>query len=192
VRRLRFSLVLIPLLLGGSESAHALVERFAPAEYEGAELFRHGALGPHLLPFVVSAGLAVLFGGLAAVALGRGDGRRRISLPLWPVAVLPGLVFAVQEYVEYWAGHGQVAWALAGERPFLAGLLLQLPFALAALVVARFLFRLAGAIARRRGRPVASRRALRREPVPRSQALPRISVHASRRLTRGPPLASSF
>jgi hypothetical protein len=191
VQRLKLGLVLVPLMLGGSESAHAFVERFASEDYEGAELFRHGVLGSQLLPFVVPAGLAVLFGGVAVAALGRDEPRRGRTFLLWPFALLPIAVFAVQEYVEYWAGHGRLAWALAGERPFLAGLLLQLPFALAALLAARFLLRLAGVIAgRRRTRPLP-RCAVLGLSVPRDQALPPVSLHADGRLTRGPPLRSS-
>jgi hypothetical protein len=193
VRRTRFSLVLVLLLLGGTETAHALVERSAPAEYEGVEAFAPGSLSRALLPWLVSAAFALGLGALIAEALGRAQRRCGRLVPLWAIASLPLLVFAVQEYAEYWAGHGRISWTLAGAWPFLAGLALQVPFALAALLAARLLLGFANAIAVRVAQPSQLRKKAARAPrLPRDQALPSVSIHAAHRLTRGPPLPSRF
>jgi hypothetical protein len=192
VRRARFSLVLVPLLLGGTETAHAFVERFAPAEYQGAELFARDSLGRALLPWLAAAAVALGLVALTAEVLVRARGRRARSVPLWAAAALPLLVFAVQEHLEYWAGHGRISWTLAWGWPFLAGLALQVPFALAAVFAARLLLGVATAIAvRGTSRSQYPKRAAAHR-LPRGQALPSVSVHAARRLTRGPPFPSSF
>ena len=67
------------------------------------------------------------------------------------VALTPLLLFSVQEHVEYALGHGRVS-VLVLQPAFLLGLLLQVPFAVAAWVAAAVLLRLAAAIARRFGR----------------------------------------
>jgi hypothetical protein len=190
VGRARFSLVLVPLLLGGTETAHAVVERFASEEYAGAEVFAPGSTGRELLPWLATAAVGVAVALIAAEVPARLRGGRVRSVPLLAVAPLPLLVFALQEYLEYWAGNGDIAWTLAASPPFLFGLALQVPFAVAALLAARVLLRAAVAIVvggvRRPRFPTV------RLPVHRSaEGLAHVSVHAARGLTRGPPLWST-
>jgi hypothetical protein len=118
--RRRLLIALLPLLLAGSEAAHALVERFAPAGYEGHEL------SAVLVPVVIAVGLTAAL----------------VRLPRWAVALLPFATFALQEHLEYWAAHGRFPWALVLRWPFLAGLALQLPFAALAYHAAPSLVRL--------------------------------------------------
>jgi hypothetical protein len=171
--RQRLFLALLPLLLMGSEAAHTLVERFAPASYEGRELGVPGAIVP--------LALAVLVAGVAAEAP-----RPQRRLPFWPAALLPLALFAVQEHVEYALGHGHLAWELAAQWPFLAGLALQLPFAAAAYLLARGLLRLARALlaATPAATPVAP-------PLVPLTAPPRAQALGAGRRPRGPPLRSS-
>ena len=71
-------------------------------------------------------------------------------MPSWLLGVLPLVGFAVQEHLERLLHDGPL-WATALEPVFLLGLLLQLPFALGAALLARALARLADVIG---GRPV--------------------------------------
>ena len=133
--------------------------------------------------------------GLARCALERGKGApapaagRAALRPC--LAVLPLLGFALQEHIErLLAGYPVVGTAL--EPSFLVGIALQIPFAAAALLAARFLCSAADSIAR----------ALASPPRPRAYAtqsstmagadvrLPRFPALALGSSSRGPPSAS--
>jgi hypothetical protein len=122
----------------------------------------------------------VLFAGVPAEAA-----RPRRRLPFWPAALLPLAVFALQEYVEYALGHGQIPWTVAVQWPFLAGLALQLPFAAAAYLLARALLPPARALRFR------VRARLRAVPLWMQLAVPvRAQAAGGSRRPRGPPLRS--
>jgi hypothetical protein len=81
-------------------------------------------------------GLALVLTGLL-LCVGEGLRGRRPSRPPLPLfALLPPLGFAVQEHLERLTATGRVPDDLMTEPTFLVGLALQLPFALAALLVA--------------------------------------------------------
>ncbi|MGH3031519.1 MAG: hypothetical protein ACRDNE_12305 [Gaiellaceae bacterium] len=128
----------LPLLAVGWLSAHALAYELVPVEEHG-----HGYLAQ-----------APLFLTLCAATLGvalasRIAGRRGRGLPRWLAGALPLVGFAVQEHLERGLAVGAVPWGTALEPVFLLGLVLQLPFAVAALLVARALTALADAVAAR-------------------------------------------
>jgi len=176
---------MLPLLVAGTQGAASLLDRFAPSSYENVELFSRGNASHGLLPVVVALGGAVLVYAVCCVATSAPARRRH---PGWTFACLPPLVFALQEHVEYVAGHGHIPWLLAANPVFLAGLLLQAPFAIAAYALARALLDVAVAIAERR---FSARAALRRRPPictrPGGSRLPSRLFVGGRRLTRGPP-----
>ncbi len=181
--RLRLWLVMLPLVVAGSEGGASLVDRFAPREYEGAELFATTNESHALLLPAAALGVALL---LCAVWACTKAAPARMRLPRWVFACLPPVVFAVQEHVEHLISHG-APWTLAADPTFVAGLCLQAPFALAAHLVARLLVVVAAAIARRRTvRPPAAA-----PPIvcfaPAPAPFRRLRLAGSRRLTRGPP-----
>jgi hypothetical protein len=187
--RRRLVFVCLPLLLVASQGAHALVGLFASEKYEGAELFERGGVGRELMPYLTSAAVAVVVGALAVELLSRTGERRSHRPPHLLFALLPVLLFAVQEHVEHWAGHGNVDWLLALQPAFVAGVLLQLPFAALAYVVGRSLLDLASAIRlRREGAPGSAPSTL--VHLRQSQILEPLALHAMCRCTRGPPLLS--
>jgi hypothetical protein len=82
---------------------------------------------------------------VAGVVLCAGEGLRggRPSRP--PVrlfAILPPVAFVIQEHLERFLGSGSVPYDLLVEPTFLVGLALQLPFAVAALLLTRALYSL--------------------------------------------------
>jgi hypothetical protein len=80
-----------------------------------------------------------LLGVIATLALGAAAiAGRTQRLAAWPFPLVALAAFAAQEHVERLAHTGEVPWLLT-EPAFLAGLLLQLPFALAAWWLARLL-----------------------------------------------------
>jgi hypothetical protein len=185
MRRFRIWLVVLPLLVAGSEVAHAVLNRFAPSGYKGAELFERSDLGSSLVPLLASLVAAIVIGGLAIQAT---SGRScRLSRRLF--AALPLLAFTIQEHVEYALGHGHPSWTLVLQRSFAFGLALQLPFAFAAYVAARLLLVLAAAIARRRPAPRRVRAQFRPLlPAPTGLESPqRGRLPGDSRLNRGPP-----
>jgi hypothetical protein len=183
--RLRLWLMMLPLLAVGTEGAASLLDAFAPKQYETVELFSRSNASHSLVPLLAGLGTAVLLVAICSLAASS-PGKRR--LPVWAFACLPPLAFMVQEHAEYLLAHGHMPWALVSSPIFIAGLLLQIPFAAAVYLLARLLVGVAVAIAeltsaRRpdpRARPPIGRR-------PRREVPGRLNFIAGRRLTRGPP-----
>jgi len=107
--------------------------------------------------------------------------------------LLAPLGFALQELVERLLTTGDLPYGAALEPTFLAGILIQLPFALAAFVVARALFAFARGLARRVGsvgRPKLASVELSCPPVVEARS-PRLSALAFGYGERGPPLGAT-
>ena len=183
----------VPLMLAGSQAAHALayvwVYPQAHARVRVLLAAGHGYLT--WLPIALALAGAVALVALAVTAADAARGRTARGLPAAAFALLPPLAFALQELLELSLHTGTFAWQALLAPTFLPGLLLQLPFALVAYVAARLLLR----AAQHAGRALASR------PVPRTLvlALPappragtrprRLRIAGLRLAKRGPPLA---
>jgi hypothetical protein len=92
--------------------------------------------------------LTITLAGLALSFIGGHAGRAPSPGTL---ALLPPVGFVVQEHIERLAASGAFPAHLVAEPRFLLGLLLQIPFALAALLCARLLVTFAHGLARRLG-----------------------------------------
>ena len=106
----------------------------------------HGYLGN--APLAIATCVLVLIAGLLFRALAgfTGEPRRAAASPA--IVLLSPAAFVVQEHVERLAHTGQMPWAAAVQPSFLVGLALQLPFALAALLIAWALDSAAHAVGR--------------------------------------------
>jgi hypothetical protein len=139
-----------PLMLGGLLAGHALGYRLAIADpHARADALAHsghGYLG--YAPFALAVCLGVLLAALVLQGLTgfRGEQRRPAASPL--IVLLPPLAFVVQEFLERLIHAGHVPWTTAFEPAFLFGLAFQLPFALAALLLAWALDSAARAVGR--------------------------------------------
>jgi hypothetical protein len=137
-------LLTLPLLVAGSLAGHELGYWIAVpsagdrARVQGAS--GHGWLDH--LPLAAGVGVVLLAAALALVFLSGLRGRR-VSPPPMFFAALPLVAFAVQENVERALVEGRWEPGVALGPAFLAGLLLQLPFGAAALLLAEALADLA-------------------------------------------------
>jgi hypothetical protein len=185
--------IALPLAVLGALAGHEVGYRVAlPDAHERAHLLEqsgHGYLA--YMPIAVGAGLALSVLGFASmvVATVRPARGRRACTPAWLVAVLPPLVFVLQEYLERYAPHGEIEWATALQPVFLAGLAMQLPFALLAALIAAGLGRLAKRVAALIGaggtpRPRVDMPLLGLAPID----LPRAPILARGYAGRAPPL----
>ena len=171
MRRPLVWMVVLPLTAGGCLAAHTLAYRLVAANPHRRDnllaLTGHGYLG--YAPLVLGVLVAVLVVALGTVVaeVARGSSRARLSPSSF--FVLPLLGFVVQEHAERYVHMGSLSPATVLEPAFLVGIVLQVPFALAAFVLARAL--LAGA--------EVVGRALAVEPAPRP------GVPALRRMTPG-------
>jgi len=168
-------LTVVPLAAIGALGAHESAYRLLGAGGEGV----HGYLAhlPQLL-----AALSVL------AALGAGLTTRRGRAPAaWPFAAVALGGFAVQEHVERLVHTGElpllVTWPV-----FLLGLALQLPFALAAYLVARALLHVAQALAEPHATPRLAAPPMLL-PAAVAAVLPARPLHLLGRPLRGPPAA---
>jgi hypothetical protein len=179
------ALVALPLLVVGWLTAHDvayhLVVPDARARAEALAISGHGYLAH--APLAIALCLTVALGGVAT-RLADGHGR---AVPA-AVATLPPAGFCVQELLER-ALSGDPGWlAVVGQPVFLVGLLLQLPLAVAALVVAAALTRAADAVRLARSRPAAGAPRLPQLLAPRfTVLLPPRPALASRAAGRAPP-----
>lgn len=178
-------LAVLPVLVASSEGAQALLDRSTTASYRGAELLASSHVGALLL----TAGVGVILVGCGFVGH-VASGCRERAVSRWMFALVPLMLFVVQEHVEYWVGHGGLTGSPATQSVFLLGLALQAPFAVAAYVAARLLMRLARAIAERR-RPDEFASETRTPPALRGRdQSPRPIRLGGSRITRGPPALS--
>ena len=191
MRRLAPWILSVPLMLGGTELAHWLSYRLVyPNPFQRAtELAQTGHGYFRLAPSIGALAGALLF--MAAVwhwtAL-RGGRRLVRPAPCWQFLALPPLCFALQEHLEQFFSTGTVT-GVSQAPTFMLGVLLTLPFGLAAYLIARFLLRMVEAVARVLGHPRPARKMPLSFPRPRLQLRARVRGRAlaSGRSGRGPP-----
>jgi hypothetical protein len=195
-RRLTW-VVWLPLVVAPWLGAHCLAYLLVPPH--GSDLGHMQAAEHAYLvygaPILVACGITLL---LAGVVLRVGEGLRarpRTEPQLRLFLLLPPLGFIVQEHLEALIGSGAIQFDVALEPTFLAGLALQLPFALAALLLTRALY----AIGYGLGRVLARRFAIPRTvgsatrllvELPPSPTLVTPSVLALGHGQRAPPAAA--
>jgi hypothetical protein len=143
-------LTTVPLMLSGVLAGHALGYRLAIADpHARADALAHSGHGYFgYVPFALVVCGGVLIAGLVLHArMGfRGEWRRPATSPL--IVLLPPFAFVVQEFLERSVHAGHVPWTTVFEPVFLFGLAFQLPFALAALLLAWVLDSAAHAVGR--------------------------------------------
>jgi hypothetical protein len=189
-RRLPWLLAL-PVMAAGSLAAHSLSYLFLSVRggHDGREVSERASTGP-------AAYVVLVLGLLAATALVAAAARlltarrrpRAFVLSPWLFFVLPPLAFTSQEVAERLLGAEGFPFQAALEPRFLLGLLLQLPFGLLALFVARALLRIVERLVCALARAQATRLPTRPSWSPReARVLPRIPALALGHAQRGPP-----
>jgi hypothetical protein len=182
-RRLAW-LLTVPLVLAGSQLAHAVAYWVAvPDSHDRAHVL--AATGHRYFayaPLVAGLALATVVVVLALHARTAATA----GLRAWPFALLPVLTFVLQEHLERLLHTGSMTGVVL-EPAFLSGLALQLPFGLIALLIARALLRAAERIgaALRGARPALRRPLVTRVAVPATPFRPVLLVAGSG--VRGPP-----
>jgi CDP-diglyceride synthetase len=180
-----------PLMFAGLVAGHQLAYRLAytDAHARADAMARSGHAYLGFLPLALAVSLGVLLTGLALQAISgfRGERHRAATSPL--IVLLPPIAFVVQEVSERLVHTGQVPWTVVVQPAFLLGLAFQLPFALAALIVAWLLDSTARAVGRALGdRPRPIFRIVVPEPA-RIVAAPRPAGLARGYGERAPPFA---
>jgi hypothetical protein len=135
----------LALMAVGGVVAHALAYRLVAPD---AHAHHHGGTFAHL-QFCMALCATVVLLAAGASLFGRARALRRLRTPIWLVALLPPVGFAIQEHLERLIHSGSVPYGASLETVFLVGIVLQLPFALAAYLAARALVTLAVAVVER-------------------------------------------
>jgi hypothetical protein len=186
-------LLTLPLAVVGSQLGHALAYRLiTPNEAQrDHELTATGHAYMAYAPGALAVcGVLVIFALSVELAHVLTD-RRRARPAALPFAILAPAIFVCQEHLERLLHDGVFPWDAATQPTFVVGLLLQLPFAVAAYLLARLLLgivrtlgRLFSAVPRARVLPSA-------QPRPHVRLLsPRLPVLALGYGSRGPPAPS--
>ena len=154
MRRSLAWLVAVPLMLAGSQVAHALAYRivYPQASVRLQDLVETGHGYMSALPLALGVAGAIVVLSLAATAADAALGRGVRPLPLWVFALLPVVGFAIQEYVERWLSWGFFPWYACLQPTFMIGIALQVPFGVLAYLAARLLVRAARHVGRRLAR----------------------------------------
>jgi hypothetical protein len=187
VRRAVVWIVALPLTAAATLAAHSLAYRLAVPD-AGARDTLLAATGhgyEDWVPLFLALSTAAAVAATASAA--RELGERTPRPAAWPFLLLPPFAFTAQEHLERLLAEGRVPWTAVVERTFLPGLLLTVPFGMAAYLAARLLLRVASSVARALAPPrlqlvatIAARPSASIDVVP-------VSVLASRHPTRGPP-----
>lgn len=191
MRRASAWLVVVPLMVAGTEAAHALAYRLvypqAAVRWQVLAATGHGYLG--WAPLLLGVGGALALVGLFACVVD--SARRRSPRPVspWMFGLLPLIGFSIQELLERWFVGGGLPWWMVEQPTFRIGLLLQLPFALVAFLLARVLLRVVERVGRalRRDRPPVALPAQRCRWFPVAVLPSRLAVLAAGYAERGPP-----
>lgn len=181
-----------PFAAAGWLGAHAVAYRLvAPDDHHRNELLAesgHGYLGA--APLVLACAVTLVVAGLAMAIHDGFHGRRHTRIPIWPLALVPLLGFAVQEHVERLIELGAFPTGAALEPTFLVGMALQLPIAALACLAARAMLVFGRAVGRRVAAPAVLRLRARNVDVqlfPREPAVSRGSILAGGHGQRAPP-----
>jgi hypothetical protein len=192
MRRLLAWLVCVPIVAAGAQLAHAVTYRVVQpdpaARAETLEHTGHGYLTA--LSFALAVGWGALLIGCVTLAFRAARGRVSARPSALPFALLGPLVFVLQEHLERLIHDGTFPVGAALEPTFVLGLTLRVPFALAALVVARALLRAAvrlGQIFLVRPRGFAMARPTPPHPAAIDAFRP-LHLHARLGVVRGPPV----
>jgi hypothetical protein len=193
-RRIAWLLSLALMAVGGL-LAHLLAYRFvAPHPHaRGRMMESTGHAYLDHLPFCLAVCGAVMGFALLACIVGRLRGGRPLHAPIWLFALVPLVGFTVQEHLERLLHSGTLPYLAVLEPTFAVGMLLQLPFALAAFLAARALLALAVALIETLGAgPRARLLSLDVPTVPVAErARPRSSVLALGYGQRAPPVPAA-
>jgi hypothetical protein len=135
----------LPLALVGSQAGHALAYAlvYPAARTRTLTLFATGHAYLAWLPVAFAGAGAAAAVSLAVAALDAARGRPARHAPAWAFGLVPPASFVLQELLELSLHTGTFGWRAVLAPTFRPGLLLQLPFALAAYVAARLLLRAA-------------------------------------------------
>jgi hypothetical protein len=185
-------LIALPVMAAGSLGAHSLsylVVSARTTEGAGEASERASSGGPsYLVLFFGIVAATAMVAACARLLLARARVRRAGSVSPWLFFLLPPLAFAAQELAERLLNAEAFPFQVALEPRFLVGLLLQLPFGLLALLVARVLLRVVERIARTLAPCPTPRLAASAPWRPRQTvALPRIPALALGHAERDPP-----
>jgi hypothetical protein len=186
----------LPLAVASWLGAHCFAYWLIPpgAEHHMGVHAEHGHAWLGYTPALAVWGVALVLAGVVLSLAAGVRGRRPSGPPVRLFAFLPPFAFTVQEHAERLIGSGAVHYDLALEPTFLVGLALQLPFALAALLLTRALYAIGFGL----GRALAGKLSLRQPPryaapallqLPESATLVRPSVLALGHGQRAPPAA---
>ena len=166
IRRSAPCVIAVPLAVASWLGAHCLAYWLvAPGAEEHMGVHAdHGHAWLGYTPSLAIWGLALVVAGLV-LCVGEGlRGRRPSGPPVRLFALLPPCGFVFQEHAERLIGTGSVPVDLVAEPTFLVGLALQLPFALAALLLTRALYAIAFGLGRTIARALAVGRPVRHRP----------------------------
>lgn len=150
MRRVLVWSVALPLLFAGTVLAHSVAYRLA---YPSADVRLRVLVGAgheywSYLPWVAGVATALGVVSMIATVFDALRGGRPRPLPAWVFGVLPPVAYACQEFIERWLHGAAFPWWCVLQPTFRYGLLLQVPFGLAAYLVARLLLRVARSAAR--------------------------------------------
>jgi hypothetical protein len=181
----------LPLILAGSQAAHVIAYRlvYPSSHVRLHELVATGHGYMEQLPLVLGIAGAIAVVSLLVGVADAARGRRLRALPAWAFALLPMASFTLQEVLERSLHAEAFVWRAVESPTFLTGLLLQLPFALLAYVIARLLLHVAEEAGRRLGSvlpPARLEPASLPVPVVVSRTV-RANALALRLAKRGPP-----
>jgi hypothetical protein len=176
----------LPLVLLGTEGAHALAYDLVYPQAHGRILLQTGHGYLTWLPLALALGGAVALAALCAAVADAARGRPARELPAWAFALLPPVTFAIQELLELSLHTGTLGWRAVLAPTFLPGIALQVPLALAAYLAARLLLRTAERVGRALARPRVAHVSMHLLLAPEPHLL-RARVGASGRSSRGPP-----
>lgn len=189
VRRERLAwLVTLPIAVVGCEFAHAFANIVFGAPDGGRAELLQGGPGARAVPLLASLAVVVVLLGLAGRFTGAWSASHARAARL-PFALLAPALYVIQEHVETVLRTGAAPLGTLLEPGFVPGLVLQIPFALAAYAIARALVRLADGV---RALVASRRRAPRRAgaSAPRRPVLavpPRSEAHRWAHSGRAPP-----
>jgi len=193
-RRVATWLLSFPLMIVGSQVAHVVAYRLvypsAPIRLSELVSTGHRYMGsPAYLPMLLGLVFAAELVGIGWALAGSVRHSLRRPVPPWAFALLPMLAFTLQELLERWLSSSSFPWWMVLQPTFRVGLLLQLPFALGAHLLARLLLRVADHVGRRL-RGTVGRFGLGFVSltwVVRDFCSPRLGALASGHAGRGPP-----